>query len=531
MPPNARNPGDGNMPQAATPVPTNQRPPIAWMIVGGLLATKLALHLGTNALGPYEFHRDEFLYMAMGEHLRLFTMDFPPFIAMLSEATRGLLGDSVFALRLAPALFSTVLLLIAALTARELGGGRFAQGLAGLCVLASGLYLRSGTLFQPVVIDQLWWTLGLFTLVKLAKTEDPRWWLGFGVACGFGLLSKFSMLVFGFAVLMALLVTPARQYLRTRWPWLGAVTAFVIGSPSFIGQMRLGWPVFDYMEDLRSAQLARVSPVEFLLDQPLMGLGFLVAVIGMAALTFSPKWKPYRLVGWSALMAFITLMVLKGKSYYIGPIYPVLYGAGAVVLERFRLPRWGAVARRGAVAWVAAHGLVSLPIGLPILEPATMEAYLVTIGMQEALAETNVGTQERIPQDFADMLNWREQVEEIARVYETLPPADRARAVILASNYGEAGAIDFYGPRYGLPPARAFVGTYWFFGPGHLPGDVLILHGFGADDFARFCDSHTAAGSVGHEFAVAAERDVTIFICRGPFRSLQAQWPRWEGEQ
>ncbi len=519
------------MPDATTQLSADRRPPVAWMIVGGLLAVKLGLHLATNALGPYEFHRDEFLYMAMGEHLHLFTMDFPPFIAMLSETTRGLLGDSVFALRLPPALLSTALLLIAALTARELGGGRFAQGLAGLCVLGSGLYLRTGGLFMPVVIDQLWWTLGLFSLVKLAKTEDPRWWLWFGVACGFGLLSKFSMLVFGFAVFVALLVTPARQHLRTRWPWLGALTAFVIGGPSFIGQMRLGWPVVDYMGDLRSAQLARVSPVEFLLDQPLMGLGFFVAVVGMAALSFSPKWKPYRLVGWSALMALITLMVLKGKSYYIGPIYPVLYGAGAVVLERFRLPRWGAIARRVAVGSVAAQGLISLPIGLPILEPTTMEAYLVAIGMQELLAETNVGAQERIPQDFADMLNWREQVEEVARVYEALPPADRARAVILASNYGEAGAIDFYGSRYDLPPARAFVGTYWHYGPGDLPGDVLILHGFGTDDFANFCDSHTAAGSVGHEFAVAGERNVTIFICRGPFRSLQAQWPLWQGEQ
>ncbi len=519
------------MPEAAMQLSADRRPPVAWMIVGGLLAIKLGLHLGTNALSPYEFHRDEFLYMAMGEHLRLFTMDFPPFIAMLSEATRGLLGDSVFALRLPPALLSTALLLIAALSARELGGGRFAQGLAGLCVLASGLYLRTGGLFMPVVIDQLWWTLGLFSLVKLAKTEDPRWWLGFGVACGFGLLSKFSMLVFGFAVLMALLVTPARQHLRTRWPWFGAVTALLIGSPAFIGQMRLGWPVVDYMGDLRSAQLALVSPVDFLLDQPLMGLGFFVAVVGVAALAFSPKWKPYRLVGWSALIVFITLMILQGKSYYIGPIYPVLYGAGAVVLERFRRPRWGAVVRRLTVGSIAAHGLFSIPISLPILEPAAIEEYLVAIGMQELLAETNVGTQGRIPQDFADMLNWREQVEEIARVYETLPPADRARAVILASNYGEAGAIDFYGPSYDLPPARAFVGPYWYFGPGDLPGQVLILHGFGADDFADFCDSHTAAGSVGHEFAVAEQRNVTIFICRGPLRSLQAQWPLWEGEQ
>jgi len=251
-----------------------ERAPLALAIVGGLVTLKLLAHLVTNAFSPYEFHRDAFLYMAMGEHLRLFTMDFPPGIAILSQATRGLLGDSLFALRLPIALFSSALALLAALTARELGGSRFAQGLAVLAVLASPLFLRTGNLFQPVVLDQFWWTLGLFALVKLARTEEPRWWIVFGIACGLGLLSKFSMLIFGFAVFLALLVTPGRRAFLTRWPWIAAAIAVVLGSPSFIGQIRLGWPLFDQMGDLRSAQLARVSPLQFILDQPLMGLGF-----------------------------------------------------------------------------------------------------------------------------------------------------------------------------------------------------------------------------------------------------------------
>jgi hypothetical protein len=510
--------------------PSLERTPIALYIVGALVALKLLLHIATNAFGPYEFHRDEFLYMAMGEHLRLFAMDFPPAIAMLSELTRGLLGDSLFALRLPPTILSTALLALAVLTARELGGGRFAQGLAALAVLASPLFLRTGNLFQPVVLDQFWWTLGLFALVKLARTDEPRWWIVFGTACGLGLLSKFSMLIFGFAVFLALLVTPSRRAFKTRWPWLAAAIAFVIGSPSIIGQIRLGWPLFDQMSDLRNAQLARVTPLEFIADQPAMGMGFVVAAIGMTTLAFAPSWRRYRIVGWAGLLAFLTLLAIKGKSYYIGPIYPIMYGAGAVVLERLRLPRWGAIARWATVALIASYGALTLPLGLPILAPVAMERYLAWLSLDRA-TETNVGARERLPQDYADMLNWREQVEEVARVYDALPSHERDRAVILASNYGEAGAIDFYGPRYDLPKARSFVGTYWFFGPGDLPGEVVILHGFNEDDFSGFCGSVTAAGYVTHSYAVTEQRDLTVYLCRDPTVTLQELWPQFEGEQ
>ncbi len=506
----------------------DRRPALALAVVGSLVGLKLALHLMTNAVGAYEIHRDAFLYMAMGEHLRLFAMDFPPFIAIVSRVTRAILGDSLFAIRMPPALFSTGLVLIAALSARELGGGRFAQGLAALAVIANALFLRSGNLFQPVVMDQFWWTVALFALLMLARTEEPRWWIVFGVSCGLGLFTKFSMLVFGFAAFLALLATPARRCFLTRWPWIAAAIAAVIGSPSFIGQIRLGWPLFDQMGDLRGAQLARVSPLQFLLDQPVMGLGFFIAVVGIAGLSFAPGWKRYRTVGWTATFAFLTLLVLRGKSYYIGPIYPVVYGAGAVIIEGIRRRPWGAIARWGTVALVAGYALITLPLGLPVLAPPAMERYLAWLSMEGA-TETNVGVQERLPQDYADMLNWREQVEEVARVYHALPPADRARAVILASNYGEAGAIDFYGPRYDIPNARAFVGSYWFFGPGDLPGEVIILHGFRGDEVEDFCGQLTAAGYVDHPYAVAEQRDLTVYICREPRETLQQLWPRMAG--
>jgi hypothetical protein len=283
------------------------------------------------------------------------------------------------------------------------------------------------------------------------------------------------------------------------------------------------------MEDLRSAQLARVSAVAFVLDQPRMLAGFAIAVVGAAGLGFGRLGRRYRLAGWTAIFAFATLILLHGKSYYAGSVYPVLFGAGAAMIARMKAPRWGPAVRWGLVGIMAAYLIVLLPMGLPILKPETMERYLVAIGLQSA-AVTNVGAQERIPQDYADMLNWKEQVREVARVYDALPPAEQRRTVILASNYGEAGAIDVYGPGYGLPKARAFVGSYWFFGPGELPGEVMILHGFAEGDLEAYFESLTAAGHVTHPYAVNEQRDLTIYVGRGPRTTLQDAWPGWEGE-
>ncbi len=512
-------------PPPATP------PPLATDLLAALVVSKLALHFATNALGPYEFHRDELLYLAMGEHFRPFSMDFPPLVALLSLVASGLFGDSVFAVRLFPALLGTGVMVLAALIARELGGGRFSQGLAAGCVLCTNLFLRSATLFQPVVLDQLWWSLGLYALVRWCRSPEPRWWLVFGAACGLGLLSKFSILVFGLAVFLALLSTPARRSLGTPGPWLAALMAFVIGTPSIAGQVRLGFPVLGQMGDLAGTQLARVTWSNFFWAHVLWGPATsVVSAVGLGALVGAKRFAWARVVGWSCLWTLILLLALRGKPYYAGPLHPTLFAAGAVMLETLRKPVWSGVIRWGTVAAVAGYGVLTLPMGLPILPPPRMEAYVAATASDRART-TNVGEVERLPQDYADMLGWRGLVEDVAGVYHGLPPTDRERAVILASNYGEAGAIDFYGPRLGLPKAIAFVGTYWFFGPGEKPGEVMVLVGFSRDEIAGSFARLDSAATWTHPYMVAEERDMTLFVGRGPRLTLQQLWPRIKGQQ
>ena len=209
-------------------------------------------------------------------------------------------------------------------------------------------------------------------------------------------------------------------------------------------------------------------------------------------------------------------------------MYPTLIGAGGVMLERARGERLGRALRWGAVVALLVTIAVLLPIGVPILPPPAMARYARAIGASSAL-RTNTGEMERLPQDYADMLGWEEQARAVARVYRSLPAPDRARTVLVGANYGEAGALDFFGPRYGLPAVVSPTGSFWFFGPGTKPGEVVVTIGAGREDLVPLFDSVEAAGRVTSPWSVAEERDLTIYVARGPHRTLQEVWPSLAG--
>ncbi|MBX6364426.1 MAG: glycosyltransferase family 39 protein [Gemmatimonadetes bacterium] len=525
-------------PSRAGPTPRPARPTAALGLVLLLAFAVVGAHALTNLYSPYGVHRDEFLYLAMGRHLRLWAMDFPPMIALLAEWTRGVLGSSLVAIRLPSAVAHALLIFLAALLAREFGGGRFAQALAALAVALDPLFLRAGNLFQPVVLDQLWWTVGLLLLARVGRAgrggAARAYWLLFGVACGLGLLTKFSILFLGVGALAGILLSPLRGWLRTPWPWLAAAVALALGSPSIVGQVQLGFPVVQQMRDLRGSQLVHVGYADFLLEQAVMlGPLLLLALAGLVRLVAAPSMRPYRAVGWSCAASFVVLWLLHGKGYYIGPIYPALLGAGAAAvglgLEALRARGFRRIAGglgALAVAVVLAFGVAALPFGLPVLPPPTMARYAAAAGATRAVT-TNRGTQLPLPEDYADMLGWEEQAAAVARVYSALPPADRADAVVIADNYGEAGAIDFYARRYGLPGAIAPIGSYWFFGPGPKPGRVAIVMGSTREELLRYFREVEPAGRVTSTWAV--ERDVPLWIGRDPYRTLQQIWPEFAG--
>jgi len=510
-------------------------PPLAARALAVLGAFTVVLHVLVNRFSPYGFQRDEFLYMAMGRHLRLWRMDFPPFIAMISQIERFVLGDSMIAIRVAPALTAGVLVFMAGLIARELGGGRFAQILAAVAVVTSPLFLRTGDLFQPVILDQLWWTLALYALVKLGATAQsdgtlstaPRWWIVLGVACGFGLLTKFSLLFFGAALVAAILVSSQRRVILTPWPWLAAAIAFVIGSPSVVGQVLLGYPVVSQMTTLQHSQLMHVSAWSFVGGQFYLGAAVLLALAGALYLVLADRMRAFKPAGLTCIGAFLLLLVLHGKSYYIGPIYPTLFAAGAVAFERWTDRRTAGamtVLRAAAIVVLVSYAALALPLELPIFSKETTAAFASRSRVSGA-TQTNMGVALKLPQDYADMLGWPELAQAVARAYDSLPPEKRAQVVLGADNYGEAGALEYYGPRLGLPRVVSSAGSYWFFGPGEKPGTVLVSLGVTKEDLERWYGTVTPAGRVINTWGVPEESDVPIYVAEKPRTTLQAIWP------
>jgi hypothetical protein len=501
-------------------------------LIVALVTLKVMVHVIAAAITPYEFHRDEFLYFSMGTHLRLFHMDFPPMIALLSELLRHTVGVSVLAYRLVPGIAGTVLFALALLGVRALGGGRRALVLTGIAMLSGPLFLRTASLFQPVVLDQLWWTAALYALLRLEQTDDPRWWWALGLAGGLGLLAKFSIFFIGFGVLVALLVTPRRRALLGPGPWIALGVALVVGSPSLIGQITLGWPLLDQMEPLRQGQLARITWGEYLGEQPLMtGPAFLLAVAGAAALIGRGALGRYRIVGIAAVTTFLLLGVLRGKPYYAGPVYPMLFAAGAVWIEQLNRARV-----RTAVTWTvglaaAAFGIMTAPLGLPIVPPERMARYAAALGLTTA-TQTNTGGQLPLPQDYADMLGWRAKADAVAMVVASLTPEERERAVLFGANYGQAGALDLYGRRLDLPSVVSLAGSFFLFGTGDRPGDVIVFLGVEPEHLVSItCDSLETPARVTNPWGVPEERDVPVVVCRGPSVTLQEFWrgrrPNW----
>ena len=492
-----------------------------------LAALVVVIHVAVNATSPYGVHRDELLYLAMGRHLRLWRMDFPPGIAMVAELSRGVFGESLVALRLVPALAHGALVALAAAIARAMGGARAAQILAAVAVATVPLFLRAGNLLQPVVLDQLAWTVALLALTRLGDNPTTGRWMLLGAAAGAGLLVKFSALYFGAAFALAIVLSPLRRELRRPAPWLAVLLALAIGSPGLVGQVALDWPVVAQMRVLQAAQLARVTPWTFAAEQLLFGPATLLALLGAAVLLFAHWARPFRATGLACAIAFVLLAVLRGKSYYFGPMYPTLYAAGAIALTR--VPRLARTRVAVAMVLVVGYGLALLPVGLPFLPPEPMARYAAALGMG-AVTRTNRGTTLALPQDYADMLPWEAQAAAVARIFDGLPPEERRDAVIIADNYGEAGAIDFHGPRLGLPPAVLPSSSYWFFGPGPKPGRVVVTIGVDSADLAAYYDSVTVMGRItGSPYVVDEERDVPLLVGRAPRTTLQAIWPTLAG--
>jgi len=494
-------------------------------VVLALAAVKLAAHLWNAS--HYGIFRDELYFLACSEHLDWGYVDFPPLVAAIAWFARHAFGESLLALRLLPALAGAAKIVLAGLLARALGGGRYAQGLAALAVLVAPIYLGIDHILTMNAFEPLFWMGGALCVVRWIRTGDERLWAGFGVLMGLGLLNKQTTLSFGFAVVAGLLLTPARRAFAKPGIWIGGAIAALIALPNVLWMARHGFPMLELLANIRrSGRDVALAPGAFLAEQALFLLPLTASLwlAGLGWLFVAKEGRPYRCLAWTWVVFEATLILTHGRTYYAAPIFPLYFAAGGVALEQWLSGKGRAVGlvKPAYAALVAAGGLAFAPMFLPVLSEEGYIRYAERLGLgQPKLENHEMGP---LPQFYADMHGWEEMAKEVARIYGALPADERARAAVFGNNYGEAGAIDFYGPKLGLPKAIGGHQNYFLWGPRGATGDVLIVLGEGSRAALESkCRSVEVAAVLNDRYAMPYENR-PIYVCRGI--DLAGLWPQ-----
>jgi 4-amino-4-deoxy-L-arabinose transferase-like glycosyltransferase len=511
-------------PESVAGQPGDASPAWAPLVLLGCL--KFLLH---HALGDkYGYFRDELYFLDCARHLDWGYVDHAPMIGLWAKIPL-LLGATLPSLRVLPAAAGAALVVLAGLLAWRLGGGRYAQAFAALAVLAAPIYLGTDSLMTMNAFEPLFWMGAVYFLIRFIDTRRGRFWIAAGAMLGLGLMNKHSTAFFAVALAIALVLSRERRALRTPWPWLGAGTALLIFAPNIVWQVRHDWPT---LEDLGNvARLGKnvvLGPLAFFGQQALLLHPVLLPLwIGGLVWLFLARRGRFRVFAWMYVVFYLMLFFMKAKNYYMAPIYPVLFAAGAVgfeaALARLRAPLFRDAVGVAAVVLVLAAGALTAPLVIPMLSPDGYVAYEKALGVTPP--RTEVAHNGPLPQMFGDQFGWEQLVAEVVRAWYALTPEERARAGIFANNYGEAGAINLFGPRFGLPRAMSAHQTYFLWGPGDFHGDILIVLQDTRESLQRLCDSVEPAGIHYSPWGMAEENN-PIYVCRGLKTPIQELWPQ-----
>lgn len=442
----------------------------AWLLPVMTLAFQLATCAG------YGYFRDELYYLANGEHLGFGYVEHPPLIGLIAALVRAMLG--VFGV------------------------------------------------FTMNAFDMLAWAVLWWLVARYLRTGQERLWLPFGIVAGIGLENKISVLFLGFGIVAGLVVCRRWDAFRSRWLWIGGAIASLLFLPHVLWQIANGWPTLEFMRRAIAEKNVAFSPAGYVGAQALNTFPALpVWLAGLVFLLVGRAARPFRPLGWAYLAILGVMLTTTAKPDYLLPAYPVLFAAGGVALERWRPGRVGTLVGAAVVVFLVAGGVALAPFAKAILPVDTFVRYAHALGIEPPQGERQALG--RLPQHFADMHGWPELVEAVAGVYRSLPPADQARVCIFARNYGQAGAIDLFGPRHGLPKAIARHNSYFLWGPRGCTGEVVIVIGGRRDDEVL---SSFASVDLGATFTctdcMPYENNKSIWIARGLSQPMSVVWPR-----
>jgi hypothetical protein len=481
-----------------------QRPAAPLLVIAVM---KFAVHLATN--GVYGFQRDEMYYIISGEHPALGYVDYPPVTPMLAWLNTSIFGISPWTFRLFPALAGAGVVFLAGMCAREMGASRGITILASLVALMSPLLLGANWLFQTVTFDQVAWLIAIYLLLRILRTGDRRLFILIGIDLGVGLETKLTILALCVAIVAAVLMSRAlRPLLRTRYPWLGLLIAVALFAPNLAWQFANAFPSLTYIHN-HSADISNSGGIVAFIADFILYIGPLLLPLWIAGLAFMFRTPQLRPMGVLTVVAILVLLP-EGKAYYPAPTIPLVLAAGCIAVGRIV----SQTRRRRVIGLVVAGAFLQLAVLLPVILPVVPTPSLHTYNL------------DKLRQDFADTVGWPDLASQVAVVYDRLPAAQQGTTSILASNYGEAGAIDIYGNTEHLPEAISGHLTFWYWKPANLDATTLVTVGFNPSDIAFLCGTIARAGTVMMPDSVAnQEAGTPILVCTNLRESINAAWP------
>ncbi len=497
------------------------RPSIILIAIFALI--KIGLHLFTNAFASYGMFRDELYYLACAEHLDYGYVDHPPLSIWVLSVSRFLLGDSLFAVRLFPALFSGISLFMVGLITRELGGKKVAIAIVCTAMLVSAINLSFGTFYSMNVIDQMLWPILLFLLIKIINTEKPAYWIYFGIILGLALLNKISALFLGAGVFVALLATPQRYWFKTKWPYIAGAISILIFFPYIIWNSQHDWAHLEFIHNASTEKYAGLSPISFWKGQLLLNnpVTIPVWVCGILYFFLHKEDKIYHFLFWIFLtVGFILTINGTSKPEYLAAIFPLLFIGGALQIEQWSVQRkWVFYVALGTLML----GIPLFPLALPILPVETYIQYSGFLGIKPENAEGKETA--ALPQFYADMFGWEQKAAAIAEAYHNLSPEDQKKCVIFGDNYGRCGAVDYYADKFNLPKSIGGHNNYWLWGPGSYSGELLLILSNDVGDKNELFEIVEDLGVVTCQYCMPYESNLHLYLCRDLKGEVEELWP------
>jgi hypothetical protein len=476
----------------------------------------LALAAGLAALliafsGRYGYHRDELYFLECGRHLAWGYPDQPPLVPLIARLMSAIAPGSLVVLRPPSAFASASLVVVTGLLARELGADRSAQILAAASVAVSSLTIAAGHLLSTTTFDLPVWALLCWVVVRILREGDQRLWVVAGLVAGAGLFDSDLVAFLMFAVVVGLALVGPRRQLTSGWLYAGGVIAVLLWAPYLVWQANHGWPELAISRSIANGGSGTSVPRWALVPEQVLFVSYLapVWIVGLVRLLRDRKLRWCRALGVAYVVLAAVFVATGGKTYYLGAMLPLLLSAGAQPTVDWSRRGPTKLRKRLLVAAVVLS-LTAVPVTLPVLP--------VGLVRDTPIVSLNY--------DAGETIGWPTYVSEIAGVYASIPPAERPSTVVLASNYGEAGAVDLYGPAEGLPPVYSGHNGYWFWGPPPTSATTALAVGFDRSTLAPICGTLVLAGHLDNHLGVNdQEQGAPVWVCARLTSSWKAIWP------